>query len=1171
MTNTARILPLVFITGFSLLIIGIVGIALTAGDRSNSEVRASEAEFVAVIELGEEDSIDVVVDRLEAAGLDVVSTEKVSGYVYVVSILGNNGLTLADVLEIAQIESETGVLLDQQEDSEEYVTIIPSSPENQELVEEQLENESVVGGVIIAPATEVESNTSSKNEQEQEESGQVEDRDDSEVSDPVPTPVPEPDSGTPPEPGVPVDPQPNPITDPGVIVNPIGFRYGGVENSIYVSPTGESGAIGSLTDPVPDLESALEIVAAGAEGSVFSIYLLDGEHLLTNTVTINSETTAGKDLEIQAFPNANVDVTGGERITGWTNVGADVWEIDASAFVDSAGHIRQVFADGERLLPNFFTPPTGDFLVVKESAANQIDLVFNVNLPEQLGNSPEYVNFTKWSIAIVPIAERLNTDAIRLAEKNSIHGPGTWAEVVTGMKGYIANIPLSQTSLRNVWHHDRATNKLQVRLQPGQDPNSADLRIPQLGEAIDINGAERVAIRDLNFKYFAGWELPNLTEGKRAYYGHQAGIFLEEYVAESGLRLRPLVPETEAQSFGASRVAGNTFAAMAPVVAVSGSRDIAIERNTFSDIGGTGIIVNEQSSNIDIARNKFDSIGAGCVYVGDTFSPSYSTSLIFERDDRVTENVDITNNEISRCGEISSGSVGIWQAYSRNVVIINNTITDMPYSGISSGWTWGNGEGAQRNVRIFNNYIENVMRVMFDGGFIYTLGNSPNSEISNNYLIGSGVDRLVSYTNDVQGVKAIGMYFDQGSTSWAGRNNVVLRVEDPNRYLFFNNFPPGEGALAVNNDVPRNQNFFNREDYPASIREEAGIRVPAGPEFTRSEGLDFNDYFFADFDNDTEQDVVAIASENTDSGSIEVKVFLNSDALAFAAEELVLPISTKPGLDIHVVDYDYTGGENSIVVIDPNGDSGNVELTGIEGPDYDSVSWEITTELPNGDHEFDIYDLGEGSGQDIFAVRTADTVSGNLELSILGQLNEESEGYLRPYYTQELPYSIAGEYQFLIHDYGLDSGDDLVIFSQTDTGVTVDLLARFEMAFEGEEIEGFYSDIYFSAELPNYRLEFSSFAVGPFVSDRNDLGIINSFTERADEFAIEVYSRDSAYSELAFSSSFVQTSGGIDNIPDETAGVSNRIWLSFATLGLGFIFGGAAVYAWLRLRNKVLK
>ena len=98
--------------------------------------------------------------------------------------------------------------------------------------------------------------------------------------------------------------------------------YGNEGDAIYVSPTGSSGAEGTLEDPL-SIDRAISFVRPGQ-----TIYLLEGTYELTKSVGIEPGNNGSADAikTLAAYPGAKVVLDCGKRVSGF-NLDGDYWHI----------------------------------------------------------------------------------------------------------------------------------------------------------------------------------------------------------------------------------------------------------------------------------------------------------------------------------------------------------------------------------------------------------------------------------------------------------------------------------------------------------------------------------------------------------------------------------------------------------------------------------------------------------------------------------------------------------------------------------------------------------------------------------------------------------------------------------------------------------------------------
>ncbi len=134
--------------------------------------------------------------------------------------------------------------------------------------------------------------------------------------------------------------------------------------------------------------------------------------------------------------------------------------------------------------------------------------------------------------------------------------------------------------------------------------------------------------------------------------------------------------------------------------------------------------------------------------------------------EEVCKNDVISNNYITRIGTYNSGAPGIQTYYTEKTDIAHNLIKEVPYSGICMGWGWINTPDSTtcKDNKIRNNHIEDYAQITFDAGGIYTLGQSPGTTITGNYI----KDEINAY----------GAYYpDSGSSQYTVTDNVFENVD----------------------------------------------------------------------------------------------------------------------------------------------------------------------------------------------------------------------------------------------------------------------------------------------------------------------------------------------------------------------------------------------------------
>ena len=134
------------------------------------------------------------------------------------------------------------------------------------------------------------------------------------------------------------------------------------------------------------------------------------------------------------------------------------------------------------------------------------------------------------------------------------------------------------------------------------------------------------------------------------------------------------------------RVAGCTFTKMSAggFDLEEGCKGCTIIENTFQNIGASGIQVGGISTR---DAQPFSNYG----YIDGEFKDDLPSDPA-----RVTEQILVMSNLVDTIGVEYKGSIGIFAGCVRDVTIAHNKLNNLPYSGISAGWNWGNWDAGGR-------------------------------------------------------------------------------------------------------------------------------------------------------------------------------------------------------------------------------------------------------------------------------------------------------------------------------------------------------------------------------------------------------------------------------------------------------------------------------------------
>ncbi len=260
-----------------------------------------------------------------------------------------------------------------------------------------------------------------------------------------------------------------------------------------------------------------------------------------------------------------------------------------------------------------------------------------------------------------------------------------------------------------------------------------------------IEPVHDIALRGIAFSY-ATWLQPSGPEG---YADNQAGVLW------AGKEQR--------------------IAKIPGAVRVTRGQRIEISGSEFSRLGGTAVEFGNGTQDSQAVGNRITDVSGAGVSVGE-FDDHWLTDP-----NRQTARIAVSDNYISRIGREYEDVAGISAGYTRNLAVEHNEISNLPYSGISLGWSWGwdspyntenkrHGTNYAQGNKIVGNYVHDVMKVLADGGSVYTLGGqgdgSVKSELSGNVFSKGGSKAPGSQ----------GIYHDEGSSWWDTHDNVVSQT-----------------------------------------------------------------------------------------------------------------------------------------------------------------------------------------------------------------------------------------------------------------------------------------------------------------------------------------------------------------------------------------------------------
>ncbi len=503
------------------------------------------------------------------------------------------------------------------------------------------------------------------------------------------------------------------------------------EAVLHVAPDGSDDAAGGEQGPFRTLTRARDEIrgmkqGAGLPEGGVRVVIHGGVHQLDEPLMLTPEDsgTPSAPITYAAAEGERPVLSGGRRITGLQRNADGSWSTTVEGAADHAWVFRQLFVDGRRYIPAR-SPNEGTYFIVRGvppeggSGTAKDRFVYRGDDLEPWPNLPdvELRIYFSWNAGSFPL-KSVDPDTHIV----TLGGPAVWELPKPGMSTcpYIVQNHPGACDAPGEWQLNRTTGELRIIPFGDEDLGAAEVIVPALERLIIAEGApdegryvEHVRFEGLSFQH-AAWVLP---------------------------------PE----GFSMPQAASGLGAALE----FHAARSCAVVGCEVAHVGRYGIGFGMDCSGNTIQRNHLHDLGGGGVRIGTNDRPS-----VF---DRLAHHNLVDNNFIRDGGHIHPGATGIYMAYGRNNTFSHNEVTDLRYTGISLGWTWSIVRSGTRENIVEHNHVHHVMRLLHDGGGIYSLGLTPGSVIRGNLVhdIGMQPDPV-----------GHGIYIDGGSSGLLCENNI---------------------------------------------------------------------------------------------------------------------------------------------------------------------------------------------------------------------------------------------------------------------------------------------------------------------------------------------------------------------------------------------------------------
>lgn len=562
------------------------------------------------------------------------------------------------------------------------------------------------------------------------------------------------------------------------VQGPIPQVMAAAQTTFYVSPSGNDSNSGTQSAPFKTIEKARDTVRtinSSMTGDIY-VYLMDGTYALSSTLTLGpaDSGTNGYNVIYSAAPGASPVISGGADITtGW------ILHDSSKNIYKKTGidwNFRQLYINETRGVrartPNLTDEITGGPYL--RATNGGIPYTFNSSeLGSWLNNgTAEMVYVTSWSQNRGRIANYSgNTVNFKFPDNTFAHNHHSM-----GNAPYFFENDYSLLDAEGEWFLDTANSTLYYKPRSGETMNTTTIVAPRLETVVNFLGSSTNSkVHNIKFTGFTVEHSNWLAPSNYGYVDIQAGF---RYQTVGG---------------GNTGEIRNTarYTAPASMVQLKYTSNIILDHNTFKYAGGWGVMGYEGTDHTTISWNTFYKNAGGGVAMGivgdrwdDDDNPSYT-----EPDGQSLYDT-ITDNTIDTVALDYKDMVGIGAMLPQNMTIARNEIKNLPYSGISIGWNWSDHDHGMVNNQVYQNKVHDDMKLLQDGGGIYTIGKmTGNSDFYYNYIYNMRQSAYAAY------MVCVGIYCD-GNTSF---RKLISNVIDNTELTFFINGPQVHDNILLNN------------------------------------------------------------------------------------------------------------------------------------------------------------------------------------------------------------------------------------------------------------------------------------------------------------------------------------------------------------------------------------
>ncbi|WP_297088270.1 right-handed parallel beta-helix repeat-containing protein [uncultured Draconibacterium sp.] len=530
------------------------------------------------------------------------------------------------------------------------------------------------------------------------------------------------------------------------------------QTQFYVDPENglDSNSGTSITKAFKTIDKAKKEVAGilsnGTLNGNIIIYLRGGVHTLNSTLEFSSSDSGTNNCLItyKNYKSESPIISSGEIING-------KWKKDS-------GHIKKIKIGAGKVFRQLYindicktrarTPNLGStkkFYSELQHDGFNIEKGLLDNLSDWV-DKIELVASCKWMHKRLRISKTYNTDSYTRAVINATE----WEALTKGPQGvrkYIREEYWIENAYEFLdkageWYYNDKSGWLYYWPLPHENLAKAEVIIPNIEKAFFLNGGDGIDFS----KPITNLQFQGLTFKYCNYTRPNDFGFVD-------VQANTLIPQTNLDVYDAQYRHNQQKERIPAALSVHNGNNIVVKDCKFINLGGTGLAFNYGGENIFVSSNYFKDISGSAIEVGnDANKPN--------NDKMIPKNIVVYNNYIENIAKDYRGGVGILCFYIDGLIVKNNEIHNVPYTGISLGWGWGSSEAdpvpeQNRNFTIINNKISGLATFTYDAGGIYTT----------NPVFGINIIEE-NYVKDLW-LNYGAFYFDGYSSNWILNNNVI--------------------------------------------------------------------------------------------------------------------------------------------------------------------------------------------------------------------------------------------------------------------------------------------------------------------------------------------------------------------------------------------------------------